>query len=141
MDRTRKTLEIPGVAVIVRLNRLFIERSGEEFIGEDNLIFRPALEYILDAIRAMPFGEDRFPTIFHKAAAIAECIIVKHTFYGANKRTGLATCAAFLVLNGYEMRICDEERFDEDAIETVLRLQEKEMPYEDFVRWVESRCV
>lgn len=142
MDGTGKVLKVLSISLIVKFNREFIKQSGEDFIGDDNLIFRNSLEYILEAIQQQPFGVNRFPTIFHKAAAIAEKIISGHVFSGANKRTGLATCATFLRQNGYEMQIIDDGmRYDEEALRVALDLQERRISFEDFVNWVQSRCI
>ena len=46
------------------------------------------------------FGEERFPTIFDKAAAYCYFIVRMHPFFDANKRTGLAAAYAFLVDHG-----------------------------------------
>ncbi len=132
MDGTRQLLKVPSVAVIVEINRMFIEDSGEEFIGSDNLLYRTSLDYILAEIQTIRFGEDRFSSLFDKAAAIAERIIVNHIFCGANKRTGLLACVTFLELNGYDMQIYDGDRFDEEAIQVALAFQEKQMSLEEF---------
>ena len=141
MEGTGKILKVPDVEVIIDINRMFIEASGEEFIGNDNLVYRTSLGYILEAVQHSSFGEDLFPSIFHKAAAIAERIIVNHIFFGANKRTGLLTCVMFLELNGYIMQIYDAERFDREAIETALAFQEKQITQDDFIGWIKSRSV
>jgi death-on-curing family protein len=141
MDGTSKVLVL-SLSRIVKFNRYWIEQSGEDFIGDDNLLFRQSLEYVLETIKQPSFGEDRFPTIFHKAAAIAEKIIVGHVFFGANKRTGLSTCATVLRQNGWNMQIYGgKARFDPEAIRIALALQDKEISFEDFVEWVRSRSV
>ena len=141
MDGTGEILRVPSIGVLIEINRMFITASGEEFIGSDNLLYRDSLEYILEAVQHSAFGVDLFPTLFEKAAAIAERIILHHVFYGANKRTGLLTCATFLQLNGHTMRIYDETRFDENAVRTALAFQERQMSFAQFVVWLESRCV
>ncbi len=93
----------------------------------------------MEEIRTIRFGEDRFPTIFDKAAAIAERIIVNHIFCGANKRTGLLTCVTFLELNGYDMKIYDGARFDEEAIKVALAFQEKQLSIQEFTDWIKGR--
>src|SRR5690625_1489167 len=47
------------------------------------------------------FGNDTYPTIYEKAAALTESLAKNHTFYNANKRTALASLIIFLKLNGY----------------------------------------
>lgn len=47
----------------------------------------------LDSAIARPFqsfgGEDLYPSVFEKAAAIGESIIMNHPFIDGNKRTGM----------------------------------------------------
>jgi len=47
------------------------------------------------------FGDfERFPTLYDKAAALAEAIINFHVFRDGNKRTALLAASAMLQLNG-----------------------------------------
>ena len=80
-------MNVLSIRVIVEINRLFIETSGEEFIGEDNLLYCDSLQYILDAIQQSLFGVDLFPDLFTKAA-IAERIIVNHVILWREQTNG-----------------------------------------------------
>ncbi len=59
------------------------------------------------------FGNDAYPTIYEKAAALTESLAKNHTFYNANKRTALASLIIFLKLNGYTwtMDVIQEQDF------------------------------
>lgn len=64
------------------------------------------------------FGEDAYPSIYEKAAALFESIAKNHAFHNANKRTALASLIIFLKLNGYEwiMGIDEEQDFTVDVV-------------------------
>ncbi len=55
-------------------------------------------------------GQDLYPTLFEKAAALACSIINNHPFGDGNKRSGLHAMLVFLELNGVETD------FTEDAL-------------------------
>lgn len=46
------------------------------------------------------FGEEIFPTLFDKAAALLHALAAHHLFYDGNKRTATAATIQFLKLNG-----------------------------------------
>ena len=47
------------------------------------------------------FGDDAYPTIFQKAAALFESLGQNHPFQNANKRTAFTALVIFLRYNGY----------------------------------------
>lgn len=47
------------------------------------------------------FGEDAYPTIFAKGAALFESLAQNHAFHSANKRTAFLSLLQFLGYNGY----------------------------------------
>ncbi|MBX9158268.1 type II toxin-antitoxin system death-on-curing family toxin [Bacillus cereus group sp. MYBK15-3] len=55
------------------------------------------------------FGEDAYPGVYEKAAALFESIAQNHVFYNANKRTAFMCLAVFLRYNGYKLVISTEE--------------------------------
>ncbi|MFE3451994.1 type II toxin-antitoxin system death-on-curing family toxin [Nonomuraea sp. NPDC059194] len=46
------------------------------------------------------FGAEAYPTIWHKAAALLQSLIIGHPLIDGNKRLGWAATAFFLHLNG-----------------------------------------
>jgi death-on-curing protein len=52
-------------------------------------------------------GKEMFPTVFHKAAVLASCIIQNHPFIDGNKRTGIHAMLVFLELNNARSVIDD----------------------------------
>ena len=55
-------------------------------------------------------GDDLYPTIAEKAAALGHSLIQNHPFIDGNKRVGHAAIEVFLVLNGYEISASVDEQ-------------------------------
>jgi death-on-curing protein len=59
---------------------------------------------LLEAAAARPkataFGEDAYPDLWSKAAALLDSIVNNHALVDGNKRLGWLACAVFLELNG-----------------------------------------
>lgn len=51
------------------------------------------------------FGEDAYPDLFDKAAAMLESLVKNHCFHNGNKRTAYLATKSFLMLNGYHLRM------------------------------------
>jgi death-on-curing protein len=84
------------VAEILEMNRLLIQKYGGAGVGFHN---RGSLEFALEEIHGFVFGQERFPTIFDKAACLGWRIISGHVFIDGNKRTAMMATLAFLDLN------------------------------------------
>ncbi len=52
--------------------------------------------------RASAFGDDAYPDIWAKAAALLHSIVKHHPLVDGNKRLGWLACAVFLDLNGVD---------------------------------------
>lgn len=76
-------------------------------------------------------GEDLYPSLVEKAAALGFSIIMNHPLVDGNKRTGHAATEVFLVLNGMEIiaAIDEQERI-------VLGVALGELGRENFVEWL-----
>ncbi|CAM4426923.1 death-on-curing protein [Paenibacillus endophyticus] len=51
------------------------------------------------------FGEDAYPYLFDKAAALLESLVKNHCFHNGNKRTAYLVTKSFLMLNGKHLRM------------------------------------
>ncbi|HEY5154938.1 MAG TPA: type II toxin-antitoxin system death-on-curing family toxin [Acidimicrobiales bacterium] len=58
------------------------------------------------------FGEDAYPTLAEKAAALLESIVRNHALVDGNKRTGWLACCSFMELNGRRVEASDDAAFD-----------------------------
>jgi len=119
---------------VVEINRRMVLTYGGFFAeGNNNLANPGSLAYIVAAIRGSFFGQDLYPTLVEKAAALAWKIITTHVFYDGNKRTGIEACRLMLDLNGYTMKI------DREVIEVTVQICEGRISFPDFVQWVRSK--
>jgi len=51
------------------------------------------------------FGEDAYPNLFDKAAALLESLVKNHCFHNGNKRTAYLVTKSFLMLSGKHLRM------------------------------------
>jgi len=58
------------------------------------------------------FGEERFATLFDKAAAYCFFIVRLHPFFDGNKRTGLVAAITFLLDHGITPVFDENEMYD-----------------------------
>jgi death-on-curing protein len=91
------------------------------------------LESALARPRASVFGEDAYPDLHLKAAALLHSLLRNHALVDGNKRLAWTACRTFLALNGQWIRAPEDERFafvvgvaagtvrDVDEIATQLR--------------------
>lgn len=62
--------------------------------------------------RATVFGEDAYPDLEGKAAALLQSIVGNHALVDGNKRLGLAALIAFLGVNGKRLTLSNHEAYD-----------------------------
>ncbi|QAY59506.1 death-on-curing protein [Microbacterium protaetiae] len=61
---------------------------------------------------ASAFGEDAYPTLDRKAAALLESMLRDHALIDGNKRTGWTMMVAFLWINGFAHDFTTDAAFD-----------------------------
>ena len=76
-------------------------------------------------------GQDLYPTLESKAAAIGFSLVMNHPFVDGNKRVGHAAMETFLVLNGFEL-VADVDKSEQ----TILRLASGRLTREELLKWV-----
>ncbi len=92
-----------GIAIMVRyLSAADIYVINENIVGHrptvrDRRLLRSAADRPLIKI----FGEEQFPTIIDKAAALLHSVAYHHLFGDGNKRTAHGAMVMFLEANGY----------------------------------------
>lgn len=68
----------------------------------------PLLESAIYRPQQSIFGEDAYPTMFEKAAALVESLVKNHCFHNGNKRTAYLVVKTFIMVNGFHLKM---ERF------------------------------
>ena len=117
---------------VLELHRKIIEQSGGAFGIRDLGLLESAI-----AQPRMTFGgEELYPSLFEKAAALGFSITMNHPFVDGNKRTGHATAETFLMLHGMEISaLVDEQE------RTVLAIASGELGREAFVAWLQEHTI
>jgi death on curing protein len=70
------------------------------------------LESALARPRASVFGEDAYPDLHLKAAALLHSLAWNHALLDGNKRLAWTACLTFLAINGQWISAPEDERFD-----------------------------
>ena len=70
------------------------------------------LESALARPRASVFGEDAYPDLHLKAAALLHSLARNHALVDGNKRLAWTACLTFLAINGQWISAPEDERFD-----------------------------
>jgi len=107
------------------------DRVLSEHGGAAGIRSHHGLAYAVAAPQQTAFGEDAYPTLADRAAALGFFITMNHPFLDGNKRTGLAALETFLELNGFFLAS------DDDVVVDVFeRLAGGEMEAAVFFTWV-----
>jgi death-on-curing protein len=70
------------------------------------------LESALARPRASVFGQDAYPDLHLKAAALLHSLARNHALTDGNKRLAWTACRTFLAINGQWISAPEDERFD-----------------------------
>ena len=136
MERTGWNIKHLTEDVICDINKHMIERYGGKpySLADRNQANGSSLLYILEAIQYPIFGQDLYPTLLEKAAALGWTIIAKHVFHDGCKRTGMMAVWEFLEVNG----VIVQWNIDE-AKEITEAVAEGKATYDDFCLWLEKQ--
>lgn len=86
-------------------------RIAEAVIGETPLVRDLGLvESALARPRTSVFGDDAYPTLDEKAAALLQSLATNHPLVDGNKRLAFACTSVFLTLNGAPLALDDENQ-------------------------------
>lgn len=108
--------------------RLITETGGEYGVRE--------LGLLLSAVarpQATFEGNDLYPDLFSKAAALLESLVINHAFVDGNKRTAITSTGLFLRINGYRLTA------DNPKLETfTLQCAQGLVSQEQMFSWLKS---
>jgi len=94
-----------SVAQLLDLSRVLMRQFGGRLGVRD----RAGLESAAARPAATFDGEDLYPDVAAKAAALAHSLVLNHPLVDGNKRLGAAAAELFLRINGAELDANDEE--------------------------------
>lgn len=81
-------------------------------------------------------GEELYPDIYSKSAALIESLIGNHPFVDGNKRTGIVAAGIFLLLNGYRLKADQQE-----LVDFAIAISTGEITFAGIVEWLQERSV
>jgi death-on-curing protein len=115
---------------VLQLHKCVLAQSG----GAEGVRDLGLVESAVAQPQATFGGNDLYPTVEAKAAAVCFSLVKNHPFVDGNKRVGHAAMETFLVLNGWEL-FADAG----DSEETILSLAAGTLSREQLVAWICSR--
>ncbi len=121
-----------SIAEVLELHQSVIEHWG----GASGIRDLGSLESALAQPRQSVAGQDLYPDLTSKAAALCFSLVLNHPFVDGNKRIGHAAMETFLFVNGSELRasVDEQERI-------MLDLAAGALSRENFVEWVTQHTV
>lgn len=119
---------------VIRINAYVIEKYSP---GEPKGVKSyKELDSALNRPKQSVFGEDAYPTLFTKCAALCHSLIKNHPFYNANKRTALWSLIYMLRKNGYRL-IADEDAVEE-LILFIAKSDDKLIELYEHMQWIST---
>jgi death-on-curing protein len=112
---------------VLEAHERILQQSG----GGPGVLNLGALESALAQPHMTFDGQDLYPALVEKAAALGFSLIQNHPFMDGNKRTAHAAMETFLVLNGYEIVATVEEQED-----MILQVAASKAGREVFTEWL-----
>lgn len=95
---------------------------------------------MLESALARPFqtsaGEDLYPAVFEKVAAIAESLIKNHAFIDGNKRTGILTMVSVLFEHNFALTANEDELYN-----FTISISTSEIKFDDIVHWLKQNSI
>jgi len=116
-----------SIAEVLDLHERLLAESG----GASGVRDLGALESAVAQPHATFGGQDLYPDLIAKAAALCYSLVMNHAFVDGNKRIGHAAMETFLVLNGHEIQ-CDVDGQEK----VVLQLAARDLSRNAFTQWV-----
>lgn len=120
----------PTLDEVVALHFLITKKTG----GSQGVRDWDLLASALGRPQATFGGEDLYPNIFHKAAALIQSLSSNHPFVDGNKRTALATLEYFLHLNKLELKATQREKVD-----FTLWAENEKPKLEEIASWIKNQ--
>lgn len=91
------------------------------------------LESAVHRLQVSFMGEDLYPNIFDKAAALIHSLVLNHPFIDGNKRTGTIAGAGFLHFNGWDLKVSQKE-----IEEISLNVESKKWDIGTLSKWLQN---
>jgi death-on-curing protein len=115
---------------LLEIHAIVIQETG----GSQGLRDLGRLESAIASQTQSVFGEELYPSIHEKAAALIRAIVADHPFVDGNKRTAMLSGLTFLHVNGITFTAKPGELED-----FAVRVATEHLSVADIATWLESR--
>jgi len=124
-----KTITYLSLDEVIAIHDDLIQRYGGSFGIRDLGLLNSALA----RPQATFGGEDLYPDVVSKAAALFHSLIFNHAFVDGNKRTTITATARFLYINSFELDVKNEE-----FVSFPLQVEKEHLSIEEIAGWLEK---
>jgi death-on-curing protein len=94
------------------------------------------LHSALERCKATYAGEDLYPTLFEKAAALLHSLVMNHAFLDGNKRTAYEVMKGFLYFNGFLITASQKE-----IVRMCIAVDNEGWKVSDISNWLSRYCL
>ncbi|MBI4353171.1 MAG: type II toxin-antitoxin system death-on-curing family toxin [Candidatus Omnitrophica bacterium] len=115
---------------LVRAHEILLKKYG----GSAGIRDYGLLESAVHRPQASVFGEDAYPAVFDKAAAVCHSLLMSHPFVDGNKRTAFAACHLTLLLNGWDLTSDSNETYA-----FLIRTIKNRLAWQEISSWLKTR--
>jgi death-on-curing protein len=122
-------MEYLTIEEVLLLHARLIQRIG----GSGGVRDMGLLESALARPQATFDGQDLYPELWHKAAALMHSLVKNHPFIDGRKRTALTATGLFLELNGHMLVASNDE-----AASLVLEVAKSTLDLEEMLVWLKG---
>lgn len=99
MPKSSTNFQYVEIDEVLSIHKALVAQAGTNAALRDFALLHSAIE----RPKATFGGQDLYPTVFSKAAALLQSLCMNHPFTDGNKRTSWLTTKRFLHLNGYHL--------------------------------------
>lgn len=117
------------IDIVLYIHERIIERAG----GKQGIRDFSLLHSALERCKATCAGEDLYPELIHKAAALWHSLTMNHAFLDGNKRTAFVIMSRFLNENGLKI-VADQD----EIVRICISLDNDGLKLKEIVEWLES---
>lgn len=127
-----ESLHFLSIEEIVIIHEKMIDIGGGSAGIRDIELLHSAIE----RPKAMFGGKYLYPSLFKMAAALLQSLIKNHPFLDGNKRTAFFCTLRFLEINGFALKLTNEE-----IVVFCINIDTKNLKIEEIAKWLKQRKV
>lgn len=112
---------------VLEIHSILIEQFG----GSNGVRDQSLLESAINRPYQTFSGQELYPSVIDKAAAILESIVKNHPFVDGNKRTGYVLARLILMSDGMDFKASQEEKY-----KFVIDVSTSKLDFEEINFWI-----